>query len=88
MTSWSPLAAGRNGYFNDSVLAGIARAHGASIAQVGLRWLVQRGIPVIPKSADPRRMRENLNVFSFKLTSTEMAAISELDTNESQFGWW
>lgn len=88
MTSWSPLAAGRNDFFADPVLAGIARSHGASVAQVGLRWLVQRGIPVIPKSADSRRMRENLDVFSFELASAEMAAISKLDTNKSQFGWW
>ena len=88
MTSWSPLAAGRNGFFTDPVLAGIARSHGVSAAQVGLRWLVQRGIPVIPKSADMQRMRENLDVFGFELTSAEMAAISGLDTNKSQFGWW
>lgn len=88
MTSWSPLAAGRNGFFADPVLEGIARSHCASIAQVGLRWLVQQGIPVIPKSADPRRMRENLDIFTFELTDAEMAEIAELDTNRSQFGWW
>ena len=88
MTSWSPLAAGRNGFFDDPALAGIARSHGVSVAQVGLRWLVQQGIPVIPKSADPRRMRENLDVFGFELTDAEMAEVAELDTNKSQFGWW
>lgn len=88
MTSWSPLAAGRNGFFNDPTLDKIAQVHDVSIAQVGLRWLVQQGIPVIPKSADLRRMRENLDVFGFELTDTEMAKIAELDTNRSQFGWW
>ena len=88
MTSWSPLAAGRNGFFADPALAEIARSHDASIAQVGLRWLVRQGIPVIPKSADPRRMRENLDVFDFELTDAEMSAIAALDTGRSQFGWW
>ena len=88
MTSWSPLAAGRNGFFSDPLLAEIARAHGVSVAQVGLRWLVQSGIPVIPKSADLRRMRENLDVFGFELTENEMARIASLDTSKSQFGWW
>ena len=88
MTSWSPLAAGRNGFFSDPVLVDIAQVHGVSVAQVGLRWLLQRGIPVIPKSADPQRMRENLDVFGFELTDDEMARIAALDTGKSQFGWW
>lgn len=88
MTSWSPLAAGRNGFFSNPTLSEIANAHGASVAQVGLRWLVQRGIPVIPKSAEPRRMRENLDVLGFELTDAEMSAIAALETGRSQFGWW
>lgn len=88
MTSWSPLAAGRNGFFSDPVLSEIAEAHGVTVAQVGLRWLVQRGIPVIPKSSDPRRMRENLDVLGFALSDVEMAEIAKLDTGRSQFGWW
>ena len=88
MTWWSPLAAGRNGFFSDPVLSEIAGAHDASVAQVGLRWLVQRGIPIIPKSADLHRMRENLDVFGFELSDAEMGAIATLDTGESQFGWW
>ena len=87
MTSWSPFAAGRNGFFFNPTLSEIAEAHGASVAQVGLRWLVQRGIPVIPKSADSRRMRENL-MLGFELSSEEMDAIAALDTGRSQFGWW
>lgn len=59
-----------------------------SVAQVGLRWPVPRGIPVIPKTADPRRMLENLDVIGFALSDAEIAEIAKLDTGRSQFGWW
>jgi 2,5-diketo-D-gluconate reductase A len=88
MTSWSPLAAGKNGFFGDPTLKNIAKAHGVSVAQVGLRWLVQRGIPIIPKTSSSRRMRENMDVFGFTLTEDEMDQIRQLDTGKSQFGWW
>ncbi len=65
-----------------------ARSHGARVAQVGLRWLVQRRITVIPKSADPRRMRENLDVFGFEPAGAEKGDIANLYANRNQFGRW
>ncbi|MFD3723234.1 aldo/keto reductase [Streptomyces sp. NPDC058674] len=83
--SWGPFAEGRNGLFTHAVLGGIAAAHGKSVAQVVLRWLVQRGVVVIPKSVRPERMAENLDVFDFELTADEMAAVATLDTGASLF---
>lgn len=83
--SWGPFAEGRNGLFTDPTLSGIGAAHGRSVAQVVLRWLVQRGVVVIPKSVRPERMRENIDVFDFALTDDEMARIAALDTGASLF---
>ena len=88
LTSWSPLVAGHAGFLHDPTLKDIAKSHGVSVAQVGLRWLVQQEIPVIPKSSSPARMRENLDLFDFELTDADMARIGQLDTGKSQFGWW
>lgn len=88
MTSWSPLAAGKNGFFDDPTLQAVAKAHGVSVAQVGLRWLVQRGIPIIPKTSNSQRMRENLDIFGYTLTEGAVDQIRQLDTGKSQFGWW
>ncbi|PWI05093.1 2,5-diketo-D-gluconic acid reductase [Streptomyces sp. NWU339] len=81
--SWGPLAEGGQGFFENPVLAEIGRAHGKSVAQVALRWLIQRGIVVIPKSVRPERMAENLDVFDFELTDDEMARIATLGTGQS-----
>ncbi|MEV4052173.1 aldo/keto reductase [Amycolatopsis sp. NPDC049688] len=75
--AWSPLA--RAGVLGDSVLAGLAEKHGRTVAQVVLRWHVQLGNIVFPKSVSPRRMRENLGVFGFTLDDADMAAIGRLD---------
>jgi 2,5-diketo-D-gluconate reductase A len=83
--SWGPFAEGRNGLFTDPTLSAIAEAHGKSVAQVVLRWLIQRGVVVIPKSVRPERMRENIDVFDFELTPEEMARIAGLDTGASLF---
>lgn len=83
--SWGPLAEGRNGFFTNEVLAEIGKAHGKSVAQVALRWLIQRGVIIIPKSTHKERMAENLNIFDFELTADEMAAIAALDTKHSLF---
>jgi len=85
MESWGPFAEGRNNLFTDPTLIGIADAHGKSVAQVVLRWLIQRGVVVIPKSVRPERMAENLAVFDFELTDDQMAQIAGLDTGESLF---
>ncbi|MER5377581.1 aldo/keto reductase [Streptomyces sp. NPDC002553] len=83
--SWGPFAEGRNDLFTHPVLSGIAGEHGRSVAQVVLRWLVQREVVVIPKSVRAERMRENIDVFDFELTDEQMASIAALDTGVSQF---
>ena len=83
--SWAPFAEGKNNLFGDPTLSAVAEAHGKSIAQVVLRWLIQRQIVVIPKSVRPDRMAENLDVFDFELSPQEMASIADLDTGTSQF---
>lgn len=88
MQSWSPLVAGSKSVLDDERLLAIAKAHGKSSAQVVLRWLVQRGVPVIPKSIDVRHMRENLDLFDFSLSAEESGLIDAMDTDCSQFGWW
>ena len=83
--SWGPLAEGRNGFFTNEVLSGIGKAHGKSVAQTALRFLLQRGVVIIPKSTHKERMVENLNIFDFELTTDEMARIEALDTRQSLF---
>ncbi|WP_308436791.1 aldo/keto reductase [Streptomyces poonensis] len=80
MTAWGPLGQGRADLFDHPVLTAIAEAHGKTVTQVALRWLLRRGIAVIPKTVRPQRMRENLAVFDFALTGDELAAIDALDT--------
>lgn len=83
--SWGPFAEGRNDLFADSVLSQIAAAHDKSVAQVVLRWLIQREVVVIPKSVRRERMAENFDVFDFALTSAQMERIAGLDTGTSVF---
>ncbi len=85
MESWAPFAEGRNGLFENTVLTSIAEAHSKSVAQVVLRWLIQRDIVVIPKTVSRERMAENFEVFDFSLTSSEMEKIQQLDTQKSSF---
>ena len=83
--SWGPFAEGRNDLFTNPVLRRIGAAHGTSVAQVVLRWLVQRDVVVIPKSVRRQRMAENFNVFDFELTDEQMTRIAHLDTGASLF---
>lgn len=83
--SWGPFAEGKNNLFTNPTLAQIGAAHGKTVAQTALRFLIQSGVVVIPKSTHKNRMEENLNVFDFALTETEMAQIEELDSAESLF---
>lgn len=83
--SWGPFAEGRDNLFDDLVLAEIGAGHGRSVAQVVLRWLIQREVVVIPKSVRRARMEENFDVFDFALTDDEMARIATLDTGASAF---
>ena len=83
--SWGPFAEGKNDLFSDPTLSEIGAAHGKSVAQVVLRWLVQRGVVVIPKSVRADRMRENIDVFDFELTEDEMTRIAAMDTGTTLF---
>jgi len=83
--AWGQFAEGRNGLFEDPVLTSIASAHGRSVAQVVLRWLLQRGVVVIPKSVRKQRIVENIAVFDFELGAEDMARIASLDTGTSLF---
>ncbi|QIP88097.1 aldo/keto reductase [Streptomyces sp. Tu 2975] len=83
--SWGGFAEGKNNLFTDPLLSGIGAEHGKSVAQVVLRWLVQRGVVAIPKSVRAERMAENIDVFDFELTGDQMAAITTLDTGSSLF---
>ncbi|WP_406335706.1 aldo/keto reductase [Streptomyces sp. NBC_00203] len=83
--SWGGFAEGKNNLFTHPVLSGIADPHGRSVAQVVLRWLVQREVVAIPKSVRADRMKENIDVFDFELTDDQMASIATLDTGGSLF---
>lgn len=83
--SWGPFAEGKNNYFQNPVLKEIGAKYGKSVAQTALRFLIQSGVVVIPKSTHRERMEENFNVFDFTLTKEEMARIEALDTGESLF---
>lgn len=85
MEAWAPFGEGRGGIFDNPVIAEIAAKYGKTPAQVMLRWHIQRGIVVIPKSTHVERMEENFNVFDFTLSDADMAAISALDKSESSF---
>lgn len=83
--SWGPFAEGRNNLFQNELLKSIGEKYGKSLAQVVLRWLIQRGVVVIPKSVRKERIEENFNVFDFELTAVDMNAIASLDTKQSAF---
>ena len=83
--AWAPFAEGKHGIFANQVLAAIARKRGKSVAQVILRWLIQRGVVVIPKSVRKERIAENFAVFDFELDDADMSAIVALDTRTSSF---
>lgn len=85
LMAWGPFAEGRNDFFTNGTLAAIGVKYGKSVAQVALRFLIQRGIVVIPKSTHKERMIENFNVFDFSLTPDDMAAIAALDTAKTLF---
>ncbi len=83
--SWGPFAEGKNDIFNDELLVAIAGQYNKSVAQVILRWLIQRGVIAIPKSVRKERMAENFDIFDFKLSADDMNSIKILDTNASSF---
>lgn len=83
--SWGPFAEGKNGLFQNELLASIGKKYNKTIAQVVVRWLTQRGVVAIPKSVRKERMAENFDIFDFKLGDQDMEAIKTLDTNASSF---
>ena len=85
LEAWAPFGEGRKGTFENDTVRAIGEKYGKTSAQVMLRWHIQRGVVVIPKSTHVERMAENINVFDFELTTDEMSRIAALDTAESSF---
>lgn len=83
--AWAPFGEGRGGLFTNETIAKIAAKYNKSVAQVILRWELQRGIVGIPKSVHIERMEENFNVFDFELSEEDMATMATLDKNQSLF---
>ena len=82
--AWAPLAEGKHGIFSHPLLTEIGEKYGKTAAQVALRWNVQRGVVIIPKSTHVERMEQNLAVLDFSLTDDEMAQIGTLDLGHSE----
>lgn len=83
--AWAPFGEGRNGLFSEETIAKVASKYNKTVAQVILRWELQRGIVVIPKSTHIERMEENFNVFDFTLSDEDMATIASVDKKQSSF---
>lgn len=83
--AWAPFGEGRNNMFDNEVLKDIGAKYGKSVAQVILRWLIQRGVVALAKSTHVERMEENFNIFDFKLSEEDMETIKNLDTGKSLF---
>ncbi|MDU2137393.1 MAG: aldo/keto reductase, partial [Staphylococcus warneri] len=81
--AWAPFAEGKNNLFSNETLQNIGDKYGKSIAQVVLRWLVEKDIVVLAKSVNPERMKQNLDIFDFELTDEDKAQIATLDSNDS-----
>ena len=82
--AWGPFAEGENNFFQNPILAEIAAKYGKSVAQVALRWNVQRGVVVIPKSVHKERIQENFNIWDFELSDKDMETISDMDIGHSE----
>ena len=85
LMSWGPFAEGKNDFFTNKVLSDIGAKYGKSVAQTALRFLIQSGVVVIPKSVHHERIQQNFEVFDFVLSAEDMKTISELDTGNSLF---
>lgn len=83
LESWGPLAEGKNNIFNNEILKTIGKKYNKTIAQVILRWLTQRNIPIIPKSVNKDRIIENSKIFDFTLDDNDMNIIKTLDNNKN-----
>ena len=85
MEAWAPFGEGRGDMFTDPMLSEIGAKYGKTVAQVILRWHLQRGIVIIPKSVHYERMVENIDVFDFELSAEDMEKIAKLDKKQSAF---
>lgn len=85
LEAWAPFGEGRGGTFENPVVCEIGKKYGKTAAQVMLRWNIQNGVVVIPKSTHIERMKENFNVFDFALSADDMEKIAALDTAKSSF---
>ncbi|MBX6360176.1 MAG: aldo/keto reductase [Acidobacterium ailaaui] len=85
MESWGPFAEGKNDLFHNPLLVSLSQKYHKSVAQIVIRWLIQRGVVAIPKSVHKHRIEENFNVFDFVLSEEDMEAIKLLDTEKSLF---
>ena len=83
--AWGPFAEGCNNLFSNATLVALGAKYGKSAAQIALRYLVQRGVVVIPKSVRKERMEQNIDVFGFALSDDDMQAIRQLDLGHSLF---
>lgn len=83
--AWAPFAEGKNNMFSNEVLTEIGKKYNKSVAQVILRWLTQRNVVALSKSANIERIKENFNIFDFELSEEDMRKIKELDTGKSLF---
>tara|TARA_B100000378_G_scaffold241486_1_gene210298 strand:+ start:42818 stop:43666 length:849 start_codon:yes stop_codon:yes gene_type:complete len=83
--SWAPFAEGNGDFFQNELLSSIGKKYDKSVAQVTLRWMIQRNIVVIPKSVTPSRIKQNIDVFDFELSNEDMDAIATLNTNTTKF---
>lgn len=82
--AWGPLAEGKHGIFTHPVLTEIGSKYGKTPAQVALKWNVQRGVVIIPKSTHIERMEQNMDIWDFELSADEMAKITALDLGKSE----
>ena len=82
--AWGPFAEGKHGIFTHPVLTAIGKKYGKTAAQVALRWNIQRGVVVIPKSTHKERIRQNMDIWDFALSAEDMAEINTLDTGHSK----
>lgn len=87
LEAWSPLAEGRSSIFKDKTLVSIGEKYGKTSAQIALKFLVQNGIVIIPKTTHKERMVENISLFDFTLTDDDLAEIQRLDTGHNVTGW-
>ena len=88
MQSWAPFTEGKKKIFDEPVLKEVASAHGKTASQIALKYLLNYGIPVLPKSSKAAHLKENIDLFDFELEEEELSMIEELDGRKSLFGWY